>query len=284
MKKLIILITIMLTVGWCNANSTTGVNNIEGNVLHAMQSAWEIADSTSSAGTEPTALAVTERTKLLVDAAITAAASGDDEISTYMLPSKWSRIRMRALGITDDGTRTDQIYLGSLGGRKNCELSHSGQLAWVIGTQTSIYDQITFTSGGTYEPKPEEVVTGNTSGETAVVVSVTLSSGAWADGDAAGTITYKSASGTFTNSETIKIVNRRGVTQANVLTHAASDLIDFELADACVITAKTGIWVTAVSPADNTNGEAEIDVKGADYLVIVTTATSADTKLLIKGY
>jgi hypothetical protein len=201
-----------------------------------------------------------------------------------MLPSKWSRVRFRAIGIADNNTVTHQIYLGSLGGRKDTELAYSGQLAWTIGLQQSIYDQITFTSGGTYEPKPEETVTGNSSGETAVVVSVLLSSGSWADGDAAGTITYKSASGTFTNSETISIVNPRGVTQANVLTHAASDLIDFELADGLAITAKTGIWVTAVNPTDDTNAEGEISVKGADYMVIVTTVATSDSKLLIKGY
>ncbi|KKM80627.1 hypothetical protein LCGC14_1337940 [marine sediment metagenome] len=283
MKKLIIL-TMLIVVGLCSANSLTGVSSIDGNALHAMQSAWEIADSENSGDTQATALAVTERTKLLLDAAIAAASSGDDNISVLAIPSKWSRIRMRALGITNDGTRTDQIYLGSLGGRKDTELSHSGQLAWVIGTQQSIYDQIAFTSGGTYEPQPGDVVTGNTSGETAVVVSKVDSASTWSAGTAAGTITYKSASGAFTSGETIKIVNPRGITQANVLTHAASDLIDFELADACVITAKTGIWVTAVSPADNTNAEAEIDVKGADFLVILTSATSADSKLLIKGY
>lgn len=284
MKKIVVLIIFLFLMFPCYARNTVAVGVVEGNVLHAMQSAWEIADTTTSAGDEPSALAATERTKLLVDAAIAAASSGDDEISTFLLPSKWSRVRFRALGITDNGTRTDQIYLGSLGGTKDTELTYSGQLAWTIGLQQSIYDQITFTSGGIYEPKFGETVTGNTSGETAIVVSVVLSGGAFADGDAAGTILYKSASGTFTNSETIKIVDPRGVTQADVLTHAASDLIDFELADACVITAKTGIWVTAVSPADDTNAESEIDVKGADYLVIVTTVSSADSILLIKGY
>lgn len=284
MKKIIVLIILIFAAGLCHARNTVAVGVVEGNVLHAMQSAWEIVDTTTSAGTEPQALAATERTKLLVDAAIAAASNGDDEISTYRLPSKWSRVRFRAIGITNNGTRTDQIYLGSLGGRKDCELAYSSQLIWTVGLQTSIYDQITFTSGGTYEPKPEETVTGNSSGETAVVVSTVLSSGSWAGGDAAGTITYKSASGAFTSGETIKIVNPLGVTQVDVLTHAASDLIDFELADGLVVTAKTGIWGTAVNPADDTNAEVTMDVKGADYMVIVTTATTADTKLLIKGY
>lgn len=281
-KLLFLILPIALLI--CGAKSLTDVSTIEGNALHAIQNSWEIADSENSGDTQATALAVTERTKLLLDAAIAAASNGDDNISVFAIPPKWSRVRMRALGITNDGTRTDQIYLGSLGGEKDCELTLSGQLAWVIGTQTSIYDQIAFTSGGTYEPRPGDIVTGVTSGETAVVVSKVDSASTWSAGTAAGTITYKSASGAFTSGEKISIVNSQGITQADVLTHAASDLIDFELADACTITAKTGIWVTAVSPADNTNAEVEINVKGADFLVILTSATTADTKLLIKGY
>ena len=284
MKKILILI-IMVVVLPCYARTSPAVNNVEGTILHSIQSSWDIADTTTSAGDEPTALSVTERTKLLVDAAITAAVSGDAEISLYTLPSKWNAIRLRGIGITDGGTRTDQIYFGSLGGNDDCELTHAGQLAWVMGTQQTIYDQIAFTSGGTYEPKPGNTVTGNTSGETAVVVDVLLASGAWADGDAAGTITYRSASGTFTSTETVKIVNKYGVTQANVLTHAASDLVDFELADTVTVTAKAwGSSWTATSPADDTNAEAEIDIKGADYMVILTSTCNADSKLLIKGY
>jgi hypothetical protein len=258
---------------------------VEGTILHSIQSAWEIADEETSAGTEATALGATERTKLLVDAAITAAASGDDEISTYTIPSKWNAIRLRCIGITDACTVTHEIYFGSLGGGDDCELTYAGQLAWTIGTQQSIYDQITFTSGGTYEPKPGDTVTGNTSGKTAVVVSTTLSSGAWADGDAAGTILYRSASGTFTSSETVKITDYLGVTKSDVLTHAASDLVDFELADTLTATAKSwGSSWTSTSPADDTNAEAEIDTMGADYMVILTSTCTADAKLLIKGF
>ena len=291
MKKMIILFILLLSAGLCEARNTVAVSSVEGNVLHAMQSKWEIADSTTSAGREPNALGVTERTKFAVDALISGAAvSSYAEISTFSIPSKWSRIRLRALGITNDATRTDQIYLGSLGEAKDTELAYSGQLAWVIGTQKSIYDQIAFTSGGSddsnfpgYIPKPEETVTGVTSGETAVVVSVLLSSGTWDAGDAAGTITYKSVSGAFSSGEKISIVNPLGVTQADVLTHT-STLIGFELADGLTVAAKTGIWGTAVNPADDTNAEVTIDIKGADYMVIVTTVSTVDTKLLLKGY
>jgi hypothetical protein len=285
MRKLIFILVFVALL--CAAATTiTDVTRTEGTVLHSIQSGWEIADSETSSGTEASALAVTERTKLLVDAAITAAASGDDEISTFIIPAKWNAIRLRAIGITDDETITHEIYFGSLGNNADCELTHAGQLAWTIGTQQSIYDQITFTSGGTYTPVAGDTVTGNTSGETAVVVSTTLSSGAWADGDAAGTITYKSASGAFTSSETVSITDRLNRSRStDALTHAASDLVDFELADTLTATAKAwGSSWTSTSPADNSNAEAEIDIKGADYMVVVTSAASVDGKLLIKGF
>ena len=277
-----VLVVVFLLALPCFARTVPAVGYVDGSILHTIQEPWLIADETTSAGDEPNALGVTERTLLTVKAA---AEGGDDEISIYTLDSEWNAIRLRAIGITDGGTRTDEIYIGSLGGGKDCELSYAGQLAWVVGTQQSVYDQITFTSGGTYEPKPGNVVTGVTSGKTAVVVSTVLSSGTWAGGNAAGTITYKSASGTFTAEEKISIVNNLGVTQADVLTHAVSDLVDFELADTVTLTAAAwnSTWGT-VSPADNTNAEASVDIKGADIMVIVTTTCNADSKLLIKGF
>lgn len=55
----------------------------------------------------------------------------------------------------------------------------------------------TFTSGGTYEIVPGDTVTGATSGATARVVAVSLSGGTWAGGDAAGTLTVDTHTGTF---------------------------------------------------------------------------------------
>ena len=282
MRKIFFILFLLPAL--CFAQPIRSVHPVEGSVLHTIQTAWQIAESENSGDSQANALGVTERTKKIVDRLIAAAANNDDQMSIYILPSKWNALRFRAIGITDGGTLTHQIYFGTLGGEDDCELSYVGQLAWVTGTQTSIYDQITFTSGGTYEPKPGDVVTGNSSKKTAVVVSTVLSGGAWADGDAAGTITYRSASGTFTGSETVKI-DSVGTLKTDVLTHAASDLIDFELADTIVVTSKAwGSSWTSVSLVDNTNAEAEIDKKGADYMVIVTTTASADGKLLITGY
>ena len=285
MKKMFLIMLLLLAL-LCRAG-TTNVGSIEGSILHSIQSPWVIADETTSAGTEPSALADDEKTYKDVVALIAAASSGDDEISIFNIPSKWNGIRLRNINITkDSGSVVTQIYFGTLGGETDCDLAYAGQLAWTSGDQDSMYHQIGFTSGGTVEPKAGDIVTGNTSGETAVIVSVTApASGTWADGTATGTVTYKSASGTFTNSETVTITRKRVVMTVDAYTHAASDLVQFEYADTLVVTAKAwGSSWTATSPADDTNAEARIDVKGADVMVIVTSTCTADSKLLVKGY
>lgn len=283
MRKILIFLVLASV---CFAKSTTSVPTIEGDILHSIQSRWVIADSTTAAGTEPTALSASERTKLIVDALIVAASSGDDEISIFLIPSKWNVMRFRGLSIdADTGTFTSQIYFGTLGGTPDCSLAYAAQLAWTAGTQDSIYHQITFTSGGTYIPQIGDTVTGNTSTETAVIVDIVESASTWAAGTAAGTITYRSKSGTFTNSETVSISRGNRVLTSNAYTHAASDLVQFEFADTLTTTTKSGTWTTN-SPASDEIADTEVDVRGADIMVVVTSALSAndDCKLLVKGY
>jgi len=285
MKKLIVIL-MLIAASICNARTVTSVKNIDGSVLHTMQAGWVVVDETTAAGTEATALAKDERTKKLVDAAIAAASSGDDEISTFVIPASWNTVRFRACGTTDNGTATYQVYLGTLGGQDDCELVYAGQLAFVTGTQVSTYYQIAFTSGGPYIPNKGDIFTGNTSSETVVVESVSaLTGGSWANGDAAGTITYRSKSGTFTSPETVKTGDGQGI-RSNILTHAASDLVGFEMADTCTTTAKAwgSSWTTTSPADDDMSAEAEIDIKGADYLVVLASTASADCKLLAKGY
>lgn len=280
-NPLFYLLILVITAG----ASLTAVNQIVGNALHTIQSGWVIADSTSSIGDEPTALSDTERTKKLVDAAILAAVSGDGEISILRIPASWNAVSFRNIGITDGGTVTHHIYLGTLGGGRDCALAYSAQLAWTVGLQQSIYDQITFTSGGKYEPKPGDTVIGNVSGATAEIVVIVDSASTWSAGTAAGTVTYKSSSGAFTSGETVSVRRNSDLLSHNAYTHAASDLIDFEYADTLTVTQKAWnkTW-TALSPADDTNAEAEVDVKGSDYMVIVTSTSSVDSKLLVAGY
>ena len=290
MKKLIVVLLMLALVSVVYAAPRTiiATKEVAGNVLHTMQNGWVVVDETTSSGTEPSALAVGERTKLLVEAAIAADSNGDGEISTFVIPASWNGIRFRSVGITDNDTQTYQIYLGTTGSQAtnaDCELAYAGQLVWTTGTQVSQYYQITFTSGGPYVPLAGDTFTGNTSGETAVVQATpTPDANSFAAGTATGTIQYKSKSGTFTSSETVTS-DRRGTGSAYVLTHAASDLVGFEMADGVVVTAKAwGSSWTVTNPTDDTNAEAELDIKGADFLVVLASETSHDCKLLGKGY
>ena len=63
--------------------------------------------------------------------------------------------------------------------------------------------ELDFDSGGTDEISAGDTLTGETSAATALVISVSLDSGAWADGDAAGSFTLRRMVGTFTDNEEI---------------------------------------------------------------------------------
>jgi len=109
----------------------------QGVVLMSSQVAWQVLDTTSSSGTEPTDPAVDERTYDTLTTAITTASSGDDEISYAHIPPTWNGLRFRCIGITNNGTTTYQIYLGTLAGGTDCILVNAGQLAFTVGQQVS---------------------------------------------------------------------------------------------------------------------------------------------------
>ena len=166
MKKKLILISLLFGVSFVVADLArvspldTAGKRVDPGSVHTARPVWTVLDTTSSDSDEPTDLAVTERTYQTVKAAIGTGASGDAEISIFDVPRSWNAIRLRAIGITDAGTYTVEIYLGTLGdGNRDvdstaadCELAYAGQLAWVVGTQvstTSTYemaDAVTITS------------------------------------------------------------------------------------------------------------------------------------------
>jgi len=57
---------------------------------------------------------------------------------------------------------------------------------------------LAFTSGGDYVIRPGHIITGADSAATALVESVSVSSGSWSSGTAAGTITLRRKTGVFT--------------------------------------------------------------------------------------
>ena len=296
MKRKILLILLLSSICFA-ANTEVSLLDTEGTrvdpgSVHTERGIWVVSDETTSAGDEPTDLAVTERTYKAVKRAIAAATSGDDEISVFDIPNSWNAINLRSVLITDAATRTDQVYLGTLGkGNRDadstsadCELVNIGQLAWTAGTQESMYSQVAFTSGGTRAIIAGDTVTGATSGATATVRSVgTLTSGSWAGGDAAGTLQLISRNGTF-QSENLDVTTAKGASSANSATIGA-DIIHFEFADTLAVTADT-TWVKSwgsTSPAGDLAAMASIDVLNSDVIIIVTTVSSVDSKLLISG-
>lgn len=151
-KKVAILIMLFCVIGVIFAANTIVVpidktgERVDPGSVHTARKVWAAIDTTSSAGDEPTDLAVTERTYQTVKAAQIASVGGDGEISIFDIPRGWNAIRLRAQGITDDGTYTVQIYAGTLGdGNKDsaltaadCELAYVGQFAWTVGTQGAV--------------------------------------------------------------------------------------------------------------------------------------------------
>jgi len=77
---------------------------------------------------------------------------------------------------------------------------------------------VAFSSGGTDELLVGDIILGDTSGAKALVQSITVSSGSWAGGDAAGTIQVHPLNSTeFTASEVIKRISKEGyVITANI--------------------------------------------------------------------
>lgn len=81
-----------------------------------------------------------------------------------------------------------------------------GNTATGIGSEFYIYTErdLAFTSGGTTEIVVGDWIVGATSAAKAEVVGVTLASGTWAGGTAAGTLRIKNQHGTF-QSENLKV-------------------------------------------------------------------------------
>ncbi len=115
---------------------------------------WRVGETCTSADAEATALGVDERTFQTVLAIIVAAGdrtTANGEIEWFIVPDGWNSVRFTAIGITDNGTYTVDIFSGTLGGGikfddsltkanaklDDCNLTHIGTLAWVIGTQVS---------------------------------------------------------------------------------------------------------------------------------------------------
>jgi hypothetical protein len=134
-------------------------NTVNAEELETLISPFFVLDSTTSTGTEPTALAVGERTLLTVEAAIEAASSGDDEISicrdivATRAITKANVLKLRVLGSgSDSDDIVYELYTGTLGNDNDCSLVHLGTLTCILGTQVSHLTGYNFCDSISYTP------------------------------------------------------------------------------------------------------------------------------------
>lgn len=105
-------------------------------------------------------------------------------------------------------------------------------LADLIENIVGIRWVLDFTSGGTHQPSIGDEVEGASSGAAAIIESVTLDSGTWAGGDAAGSFTLRRKIGTF-SSENLNIGGESNVasTDGTIVTRSAEYTTTNDLAD-----------------------------------------------------
>jgi len=89
-----------------------------------------------------------------------------------------------------------------------------------------------FSSGGTHVPTPGDIIIGAGSATTAILESISLSSGSWAGGDAVGTFTIRRKIGTFV-SENLNIGGESNVatTDGSIVHRSAEYTTSNQLAD-----------------------------------------------------
>lgn len=110
------------------------------------------------------------------------------------------------------------------------------------------HEFVAYTSGGTYEIVAGDTITGATSGATAKVVSLTLTSGTWAGGDAAGVLTVNRRTGTF------QAENLNVGANTNVATIAGATAASYP----SYLSRSAQLLVSAISPGVSLGGTTSI--------------------------
>jgi hypothetical protein len=129
---------------------------------------------------------------------------GDDELHAYYTSLAADLVREDVGDVGDSSASGDVLgiwyydgtwyaFRNNAGGTAETMWKSSGS-GW---TPVSLGRELSFTSGGTYEVLEGHVITGATSGSTATITRVVLTSGTWAGGDAAGKFIFASQSDPF---------------------------------------------------------------------------------------
>jgi len=165
--------------------------------------------SGANAGTSSEITAVNVGTKTLTVSFSHPIAVGDRySVSPVVFKVRLWPLRDPDPRVTDDDFRRWVIQSVAVKVRKLSGFLDNDNDMWRLGIYRNGSDDLwqtrtlAYTSGGTHEVLVGDVLAGGTSGATAIVESLTLTSGTWAGGDAVGTLTLRSQSGAF-QSETL---------------------------------------------------------------------------------
>jgi hypothetical protein len=156
--------------------------------------------------------------------------------------------QVRALNLTGvDGSRNAVGILGP----------------YAIDASASGEETLAYTSGGTYEIMPGDIITGNTGGAYARVVAITLTSGTFAAGTAAGTMTLDGVSGTF-QSENLNVGANSNVATIGGDSSAvsAADTAGVMYARNCQYVDDYLVWPTGATAAQKATAKAELAALG----------------------
>lgn len=134
---------------------------------------------------------------------------------------------------------------------------------YAVDASASGQETLAYTSGGTYEIMPGDTITGGTSGAYARVVAITLTSGTFAAGTAAGTMTLDGVSGTF-QSETLNVGANSNVATIGGDSSAvsASDVSGVMYARNCQYVDDYLVWPTGATTAQKATAKAELAALG----------------------
>jgi len=152
--------------------------------------------------------------------------------------------------------------------------SFSLMLAFVLvslsgGAQASTIYGLTFTSGGTHEVIVGDTLTGGTGGATAVVASITLSSGSWVGGDGSGLFTLTDQTGAF------QAENLNEGANSNVATIAgtSSSVVQTYESVSSEVGALVFTWTAEGGAGEVAPMASDIDIDG--YILFATTNPGA---------
>lgn len=163
------------------------------------------------------------------------------------------------VAVTVGGLQHRALSIGAVDGSGVASgLSFADYDASASGNRT-----VSYTGGGTYEILPGDTITGATSASTARVVSLTLATGTWAGGDAAGVLTLDDRVGAL-QSENLDVGGNSNVATigADSSAVAAADIEGVAIVRDAEIVVSELTWPSGATAAQKATALAELAALG----------------------